>query len=293
MTIHYRWGRVGLLLAMPIAACSTIVGADFDGLGPIASAGTSAGSSAGGAAGSSAGGTAGGSASGSSAGGTGATAGSAPAGGAGGDPAITQAGSSTGGSSSGGMAGESAGGAPTDGGAPTLGGAGNGGESAGGAGGSPDVGVPPDAIVLNELKAQGAEDDYIELYNPGSETADLSGCYVADDSSQNRVTFPHGATIAPHGFVVVRLQQAVSTGTVTTCWGYTPCYDGVTWGISAKGEPIFLHDSQGVLLDQLLYPSEDGPNNVGDGFSFGRIPDGGNSAGRIFKSAGATNNAVP
>lgn len=195
----------------------------------------------------------------------------------------------------GGMAGSSTvGGAPPEAGAPIDGGMGGAGDGGGGAGdgGAPDIGVPPTEVLLNELKGQGAGDDYIELYNPGTEAADLSGCYVVDDSN-NRVTFPPGATIAAQGFVVVRLQQAVSTGMVTTCFGFSPCYDGLSWGISAKGEVIFLHDSAGVLLDTLIYPSDVGPNNVGDGNAFGRIPNGGATTGAIIISPGAANSAVP
>ncbi len=273
------WSRVAVLCVLPAAACSTLVGADFDDLSPGGSGGSSAGSGGSSVAGTSNGGSAG-------------SAGNEPRGGAGADQGggAGEAGSAIGGSPVGGMAGETSGGAPTDGGA-EQGGAGNAGEGGGGASGAPDIGVPPTAVVINELKGQGSGDDYIELYNPGSEVADISGCYVADDSN-NHVTFPQGATIAPQGFVVVRLQQATSTGMVTTCFGVTPCYDGLQWGISAGGEVIFLHDSKGVLLDQLTYPDDKGPNNVGDGNAFGRIPNGGNTAGAIFKSPGATNNAV-
>ncbi|RYZ04851.1 MAG: lamin tail domain-containing protein [Myxococcales bacterium] len=273
------WARFTLVWALPVAACSTVVGADFDGLEPVGSAGSSAGGATAGA---------------GASGGTGGQA-QPPLGGAGAGAAqggSSQAGTSSGGSGPGGVGGEPVGGAPPAGGA-ASGGAGSGGESGeGGEGGEPTTLVPPTAVVINELKGQGSGDDYIELYNPGPETADVGGCYVVDDSN-NRVTLPPGATIAPDGYVVIRLQQTASTGLVTTCFGFTPCYDGVQWGISAGGEVIFLHDSKGVLLDQLTYPNDAGPNNVGDGHALGRIPDGAASTGAILTSPGATNNAVP
>jgi hypothetical protein len=203
------------------------------------------------------------------------------------------------GSSRGGTANEGGGGQPVAGeagqGGGELGGAGNAGDGAGGAGGAggePDVGVPPTDVVINELKGQGSGDDYIELYNPGTEPADIGGCYVVDDSN-NRVTFPKGAVIGAQSYVVVRLQQTSSTGMVTSCFGFTPCYHGITWGISASGEVIFLHDSNGILLDQLTYPDEAGSGNVGDGHAFGRIPNGAATTGAILTSPGAANNAVP
>lgn len=273
-----HWARVGVLLALPIAACSTIVGADFDGLEPRNAGG---------------GGGGGGSSAGTSNGGTGNVVIPNPSGGGGADSGGTdQGGTPSAGAPTGGAGGEPVGGAPPEGGA-APGGAGSGGEGGGGGqGGEPPTFVPPTDIVINELKGQGSGDDYIELYNPGTQTADVSGVYVVDDSN-NRVTMPVGATIAPKGYIVIRLQQTASTGMVTTCFGFTPCYDGVQWGISAGGEVIFLHDSNGVLLDQLTYPNEAGPNNVGDGHALGRIPDGASTTGAILTSPGATNNAVP
>jgi hypothetical protein len=168
---------------------------------------------------------------------------------------------------------------------------GSAGESEGGAGGEPGTIALPTGVVINELKGQGTGADFIELYNRGAETADIGGCYLTDDSN-NRVNLPVGATIAPHGFVVVRLQQPAPTGMATTCFDFSPCYDG-SWGIAASGERIFLRDPVGVLLDELSYPDEMGPGNVGNGNSFGRIPDGAETTGAIRVSAGATNVAVP
>lgn len=295
MKIIHSSRRLSLLLLFPIAACSTLVGADFDGLGPIGSGGSNGGAPA---SGGSSGSTSNAGVAGNSAG-NGGSAGTSGENGGSGHAGNASAGSTTTGGVAGtsGTGGASNGGTSAQGGA-DEGGAGQGGVSAGAAGesaagaGGADTIVPPDEIVLNELKGQGAGADYLELFNPGAETADIAGCYVADDSN-NRVTFPAGATIAGKGYVVVRLGQSTSTGMVTTCFGFKPCYDGVAWGISASGEKIFLRDSKGALLDQLDYPDEAGPNGVGDSHAFGRIPDGASTTGAILTSPGATNIAVP
>lgn len=288
MNVLKNWGRASVLLAFPLAACGTIVGADFDDLEPIggtSGSGTTGGTSPGN-------GGAGNGGSGGAAAGTGTAASGGTTAGSGGTP---QGGAPSAGAPAGGSAGEPFGGAPQAG--ADQGGAGSAGEDAGGAsgaggeGGTMTVGVPPIAVVINELKGQGSGDDYIELYNTGDEVADLSDCYVVDDSN-NRVTLPAGATITPKGYVVIRLQQMSSTGMVTECFGFTPCYDGVKWGISASGEVIFFHDAQGKLLDTLTYPNEMGPGNVGNGNAFGRIPDGAQTTGAIVKSAGGPNVAV-
>jgi hypothetical protein len=134
--------------------------------------------------------------------------------------------------------------------------------------------VSPTGLVLNELKGQGSGPDYIELFNRTQEPLDIAGCYVSDDSN-NRVTFPTGASIAATSYVLVRLQQSTSTGLVTSCLGYTPCYDGIAWGISASGEVVSLRDAKGTLLDQLAYPDQNGANGLPDGQALGRVPDGG------------------
>jgi hypothetical protein len=279
--------RLSLLLFLPIAACSTLVGADFDDLGPNGGSGGNGGVQSGGNAGTASGGTANNAGVSDNSAGNGGVSGTVGEGGGSSQAGNANAGTTTGGTSSGGTSVQGGGG---QGGEAGGGGAGNAGESAAGAGGAETV-VPPTEVVLNELKGQGAGADYVELFNTGTETADISGCYVADDSN-NRVTFPAGATIAGKGYVVVRLQQTTSTGMVTTCFGFKPCYDGIKWGISASGEKIFLRDSTGALLDQLDYPDEAGPNGVGDTHAFGRVPDGAGTTGAIFTSPGAPNNAV-
>jgi hypothetical protein len=305
-------------LLMP--ACSTVLNADFDGLTPLGTAGSS--SASGGDAGL---GAQGGSAA-AGVSGNAASAGRASIGGAGaGDAGVSgmaamggggrggeeggsgpletggggagNTGGSGGASNTGGSAG-GAGGHGGSGGASNIGGSGGAGAHAGsggsiglgGSGGSSGY-VSPTGVVLNELKGQGSGPDYIELYNRTHASLDIGGCYVSDDSN-NRVTFPAGATIAATSFVLVRLQQSSSTGMVTSCFGYTPCYDGISWGISSSGEAVSLRDAKGTLLDQLTYPDQNGPSGLQDGQALGRVPDGESTVTAILVSPGAANNAV-
>ena len=69
------------------------------------------------------------------------------------------------------------------------------------------------APVINEFVAEnqhgltdsdGAFSDWIEIYNPDSTTADLSGWHLTDDSAAlAKWTFPAGVTIQPGGYLVV------------------------------------------------------------------------------------------
>ena len=62
-------------------------------------------------------------------------------------------------------------------------------------GDTPDVATSP--IKLNEIMATG-EPDWIELYNSGTETVDLSGFKLADASQQWTIT---SLTIPAGGYV--------------------------------------------------------------------------------------------
>lgn len=161
-----------------------------------------------------------------------------------------------------------------------------GGSPSGGAGG--EGATSPVGVVINELKGQGSGSDYIELYNPGPAAANLAGAYVGDDSA-NRITFPEGTLILANSYVLVRLQQPTTSGMETSCFGYSPCFDGTVWGIAAGGEVIFFYDRDGVLLDTMTYPNEMGPNGVENGQAYGRVPDGSETLGAITQSPGFAN----
>jgi len=255
-----------LVAVISAGACSTLVGADFDGLSP-ASEGSGGSSMAGSAGKDKTGGS-------KADGGTSTTGGSRGEGGEGG---VSIAGSTSGGGGSG-----------TEGG--TGGDTGTSGAANGGAGGSEPT-DPLEGVFLNELKGQGPNYDFVELFNTGEASVDLSGCYVADDSA-NRVAFPLGASIAAGGFVLVRLSQPIASGEVTTCDGFSPCYDG-TWGISSAGEAIFFRSATNKVLDALAYPAQNSPSGVLDGQSFGRHPDGAETFGAVTISPGNPNSPAP
>ncbi|HWH68460.1 MAG TPA: lamin tail domain-containing protein, partial [Candidatus Sulfotelmatobacter sp.] len=67
----------------------------------------------------------------------------------------------------------------------------------------------PGAIVINEIhydpdvKTEHVE--FVELYNNGTNTVDLSGWYF---SSGPQFTFPQGTTIGPGGYQVVTQDPA-------------------------------------------------------------------------------------
>jgi hypothetical protein len=68
-----------------------------------------------------------------------------------------------------------------------------------------DCGSP---VKINEVESSGgAPGDWVELYNPGPTTADISGFVFRDNDDTHTYTIPAAATIAPGGYYV--LDEAV------------------------------------------------------------------------------------
>lgn len=113
-------------------------------------------------------------------------------------------------------------------------------------------------VTLNEILANEPGSDtsleFVELYNGGSTTADLSGWRISD-SAALRHTFPAGTTLAPGARIVVTGASA-STGTL---------------GLSNSGDSVTVANSSGTTIDSLTYTST---LSSTDGVSMNRSPDG-------------------
>lgn len=121
-------------------------------------------------------------------------------------------------------------------------------------------------VVLNELQYHPFPDDrnqeYVELYNAGPTTVDLSGWRLTDGVEY---TFPLSVTLPPGGYLVVAHQPATVEARygITGTWG--PFTDG---SLANEGERIALVDAAGTLVDEVTYddaapwpdtPDGDGP----------------------------------
>jgi hypothetical protein len=121
-------------------------------------------------------------------------------------------------------------------------------------------------IVINEFLASndfikadqdGEYDDWIELYNKGNATIDLSTYSLSDDISMlGAFTFPSGTMLAPDSFIVVWADND------TTQVGYH-----ANFKISASGETLYL-SKNGSIEDSIQFGSQ--TTDV----SFGRYPNG-------------------
>ena len=63
------------------------------------------------------------------------------------------------------------------------------------------------SVCINEFQTTsdfGGIDDWVEIYNRGTESFDLSGCFLSDQRSDNtKWTFPQGTVLEPGEFLVV------------------------------------------------------------------------------------------
>lgn len=111
-------------------------------------------------------------------------------------------------------------------------------------------------VVINELCAHnlsGLQDgngncgDWIELYNPGGGTVELSGWTLTDDKDDpGRWTFPEGTVLEEYLVLF-----ADGTGTVDGA-GY--CH--TSFSLKTRGETLYLYNADGELVDRLKYPEQ-------------------------------------
>jgi len=122
-------------------------------------------------------------------------------------------------------------------------------------GGSPKAAEPVlenpwRTVVFNEVLANSAGADFIELYNYSVTPVDLSGCILSDAPGQIGYVFPSGASIPAKGFVALGEAQL----------GFAP---------HATGDTLFLLSPGGTrVLETIRFGAQE------PGVASGRFPDG-------------------
>ncbi len=103
-------------------------------------------------------------------------------------------------------------------------------------------------IKINEVESSGGTPgDWIELYNAGTVTVDVSGFIVKDNDDSRTTTLPAGSTIAPGAFFVIEEST-------------------LNFGLGAA-DAARIYDATGVLIDSYSWTSH-APT------TYGRCPDG-------------------
>ncbi|MBN2508309.1 MAG: lamin tail domain-containing protein [Verrucomicrobia bacterium] len=147
------------------------------------------------------------------------------------------------------------------------------------AGGTNDGRPAPVAVFINEWMAanahvladpaDGDDDDWFELYNPGSNAVDLAGCYLTDTLTNQfkcpiTTNGPH--VIPPQGYLLVWADE--ETGQNTDAAGVPRADRHVNFKLAADGEEIGLFAADGTPIDTVTF----GPQT--NDISLGRYPDG-------------------
>lgn len=115
------------------------------------------------------------------------------------------------------------------------------------------VAAPASAVTtesdlrINEVDSQPA--DWVEFYNPGETTLDVSGYEIRDNSDDHRWRFPAGSTVAAGGFLVVEESTVGDAWNDTTqAWEKDVTFTSPI-GIGGA-DKIRLYDETGALIDE-------------------------------------------
>jgi len=122
-------------------------------------------------------------------------------------------------------------------------------------------------IVINELMADngttmaddaGEYDDWIELYNKGNETVDLTGYYITDnDWNLTKFEIPAGTMMAPDSYLILWADEDGLQGPLHA-----------NFKLSSSGETVTLLNSEGLIADQVIYTQQ------AEDLAFARNPNG-------------------
>jgi hypothetical protein len=125
-------------------------------------------------------------------------------------------------------------------------------------------------VVINELMADnnaavqspdGTYPDWIELYNTGNSSVDLSGMYLTDNLANPTWQFPSGIVIEANGYLLIWADGNVDQGPLHA-----------DFKLNANGESVGLFASDGgTLIDSVTYDKQ-----IED-VSYGRTSDGSSS----------------
>jgi hypothetical protein len=112
-------------------------------------------------------------------------------------------------------------------------------------------------VVINEINYKSGEGydagDWIEIYNNGNQTVDMTGWVIHDADTVNHFTFPDGQLLYPEEYLVITDNNSK----------FHSVYPSITnrlgefkFGLSSSGDIIFLLDNNDALIDKVTYGVE-------------------------------------
>ena len=109
-------------------------------------------------------------------------------------------------------------------------------------------------LVINEINYNSSDEfnpgDWIEIYNNGTDSVNISGWYFTDENEDHRYTFPENSIVGTDSYIVL----SQDTNSFSTFFPETMgVYGSFDFGLSGGGEEISLYDLSGGLIDQVEY----------------------------------------
>jgi hypothetical protein len=135
---------------------------------------------------------------------------------------------------------------------------------------SPDMaktgGGPTGSVVINEVNPNGpdpaTDPDWIEIFNGGATSADVSGYTIRDSKASDATALPSGTVIPPGGYLVILCDDEVDAG--------IPGGVHVPFKLSGtKGDEVHFTQN-GTDVDMTSWAA----NMIADGSTWARIPNG-------------------
>jgi hypothetical protein len=146
------------------------------------------------------------------------------------------------------------------------------------------------SVVVNEISGKGV--DWAEIFNAGSASIDLSDFAIADldvdaggPKVSSAVKIPSGTVLKASAYLIVAGAPKDDAGAGCPDGGQSFCLVA-GWNLSNKsGDAIYLLDANKNVVSSGTYPA----NTVGDGQTWGRIPNGRGSFVLNAATPGAAN----
>ena len=114
------------------------------------------------------------------------------------------------------------------------------------------------SVVINEINYKDSPDfevkDWIEIYNNGGDSVDLSNWVFKDDDDTHEFVIPNGTTLPVGGYLVLAQTLADFQALFPDV---SPVLGDFTFGLSGGGELIRLFDDTGLLVDFVEYDDVD------------------------------------
>jgi len=109
-------------------------------------------------------------------------------------------------------------------------------------------------LVINEINYNSSDEfdagDWVEIYNNGTDSVNVSNWYFTDENEDHRFTFPENSIIGVDSYIVLA-QDTISFSNFFP--QEVDLYGSFDFGLSGGGEEISLYDLSGGLIDRVEY----------------------------------------